>query len=247
MTDSSGRYRNVKDIEFRVGKPIDDSDILRLNSNVRNLQELVTDSAAGETIQVFGQNHGEVNGGSLDGFTKRRKVWGQSFKSGTNLYATWNTIAQAPSWTDLNLDIRTTLGPFRRLAAELQYLVSDNAVRFRIERWNWKDSAAADDDGGTFGTNALQEQTANKGETTLTWHTIDGQQWDAVGGSFAGSDTKLMIVTGPTSKTDLHEMCARCELRIFAQASAAATNLSLGAASIFEVLRKDEGVGEILT
>ena len=241
MSDSPGRFQNVKDAELKVGAAIDDVDIVKFIGNQRHEFELLTDSAAGENQIVHGHGHGDVTGSSEDGFTKRDGGFSCTFRSGTSTDAQW-TLANT-NWTDTGLTIRCNPGPFRRVATEMYYKVSGNGVRFRVERWDWNDSSADTDDGGTFGTNALQEQTYSRA-TSLAWHTVDGQKWDASATTFSGSDTKLLVLSGPTSLTTLHEVNDDCGFHLWAQASTANTTLHIGALRILPAKTTDEGTGE---
>ena len=244
--DSPGRWQNVADSELKVAKPIDDVDMLRIIGNQRHLYELVVNDAAGENQIVHGHSHGDITGTVEDGFPDRRPLFSQSFLSGSasNGYeAAVNT-----SWTDTGLRIRSNAGPWRRFATELYARVSSGgAVKFRVERWDWNDSSDDTDDGGGYGTNALQESSASFTATALSWHTIDGVPWSATAAAFTGSSTKLCVVSGPTSMTTLDEINTNMGIHLAVCASGSACTLYIESMAVMPAKTVDEGVGEIWT
>ena len=244
MSDSPGRFQNVTDNNLKTNKPIDDVDMLKLLGNQQHNYELVTNTAAGENQIVHGHSHGELNGGPEDGFTDYRSIWESTFQSGTdNGYA----VAITTGLANIGIPMRANVGPFKRFVTQVYAKVSRTAspARLRIERWNWNDSSADTDDGGTYGTNALQETAATVTGTSFRWHTIDGQKWDATTSTFSGLATKLCVLTGPTGVTTLHEVGANAGFRLCAASGAATGLITIGAIVILPAKTTDEGTGEI--
>ena len=115
-------------------------------------------------------------------------------------------------------------------------MVSSDAVKFRLTRYDWVDSGNA-----VTQTQGIQEQTADKNSTSAVWHTIDGQLWN--GAAYAGTDTKLCTIDWDGDITDLDECCALAEFRLDAYASASSTSLALYNWCIHEALTTDEDTG----
>jgi len=244
-SDSPGRFQNVTDANLKTNKPIDDVDVLKLFGNQQHNYELVTNTAAGENQIVHGHSHGDLYGSNQEGFTDYRPLWESSFISGTE---TGFAVAATASFSDSGIPIRLNAGPFRRFVTEVRYKVANasRGAKIRVERWDWVDSAAASDDGGGYGTNALQEATAAFTATTAKWRTVDGQRWDATTTTFSGLATKLCVLSGPTGITTLHEVNANAEIKIFVAASTSSTTtITISSITIHPAKTTDEGTGEI--
>jgi hypothetical protein len=237
-SDAPVEWTNYVDSLFQVGKAIKDVLGLGHNGSIRYLLEKTLNYPSGETQQNYGHAHGELS--EPDGSTIRRSIFTQSFDLGDvadNISFTVNT-----SWVEL-LNFRCWVGPFKRLACEIKYTTDSEAklIKFRIESGAANDSAAA-----TAATNGLQEQTGHT-TTTAAWRTIDGQQGS--GGPplvYAGSDTKLLVIDGPTSIADYDEMCSWREFVIDCISDTASTTVEILSVHLFEVLTTDED-GTLLT
>jgi len=235
MADNApSSWSNIGDAAFKVGKAIFDTSWLTPIQNLRYLYERLMHLPAGGTQQNYGHSHGELSTGSTppDGVTIRRSIFNQAFRNSTYEYITFSLAAT--TWTEL-IRFRSWCGPFRNLALELRYKVSGDAVKFRLERYDWVDSANA-----STMTQGLQEQIADKNSTSAVWHTLDGQQWDGL--AYSGSDTKLLSLDGPTSMTDFDELCAPAEFRLYAYGSAA-LDMDIYNVHLFEVLSTEESSG----
>jgi len=242
-SDSPGKFQNVTDVNLKTNGPIDDVDVRKLLGNQQHNYELVTSSPAGENQIVQGHSHGDIRGSVEDGFTDYRPIWESTFQSGTdNGYA----ISITTGLATVGIPMRGNVGPFRRFTTQVYAKVSvASGARLRIERWNWNDSSADTDDGGNYGTQALQEEAATVTGTSFRWHTIDGQKWDATTSTFSGTATKLCPLDGPTGMTTLHEVSANAGFNLCAASGAATCLLTIGAIAILPAKTTDEGTGEI--
>jgi len=234
-SDAPTEWTNYVDSLFQVSKAIKDVLGLGHNGAIRYLLEKTLNYPSGETQQNYGHAHGELS--DPDGATIRRSIFTQSFDMGDVAYGIGFSVGT--SWTEL-LNFRCWVGPFRRLACEIKYTTDHESkqIQFRIESHDANDSAAC-----SAVTNGLQESVKHA-STTQTWHTIDGQQWD--GSAYSGSDTKLLIVDGPTSISDYDEMCSWREFDIDCISDTVGTSVGIYSIHLFEVLTTDED-GTLLT
>ena len=238
--DAPSSYVNPKDSETTVSKPVKDTTLQKLVNNQRYMRERIAGPSlsAGETRQIYAHDHGESitvdnSTGGEGGLTIRRSLANISFRSGVTDSAVTTCTT---TWKDTGWRVRAYVGPFRFLAVEMRYKVSANAVRFRADRYKWVDSANA-----TTLTAGLQEQTADKNETSFTWHTIDGQAYSTGAAAYTGTDTKLMPLEAATGPTTLGELVQPMELRIYVQTASGTATVSTSDLHLFEVTSADDG------
>lgn len=246
-SDAPTAFSNVRDTDIRDGKACYDTQQQSVIGNLRLLYELLASGSAyaGESRQVWPHTHGDLAGSAFDGEFVGRSIYSKNFRASTTNGAAY-TLA-ATTWTEL-LRFRARVGAVRRLACELRYLVSTAGVKFRIERWDWNDSSAATDDGGTIGTQYLVDSSSQTA-TSASWHTIDGTSYTSDGGggyttNNGGADTKLLYLDeGTYSTPDEDRNLAEFVLRGYASSGLTLTLLGI---DLFEVKTTDEGASGLL-
>ncbi len=235
--ESPGVWSRVLDDVLKVGVAIFDTVGSDMVKNMRHVYELVTNKAAGDTLQAIGHNHGQLKGGE-DGVPIRQSLWNPSYINDTNLYFE-KTIANGDGWTPID-NKRVQVGPFQACAGEVYwYATSGSGIQWRLSH-----ADAVNNGNVTWGlandtTHQLQETVANA-PGAAAWATISGQV-DAAG---ASGKEQLPIWTlgddGAVSGTDFKTMLSRREFLLEAYSPVGDTVIRVYAVNVFEVMTSDD-------